>query len=131
VGYSAALLNYFLRATYLLSLNLAEIANRSPDEVMEGSFTLLSEVAESHGGDGTRQLEAQWAFTISPQQIQPVDLPRVSSDLTFGVNCFVVFRGRLGSNADIIASPRHPCPHQEPPPRPPTATPSAIDGTGG
>jgi hypothetical protein len=126
VAYSAALLRYFFRGRLETDADAEAfyVANRTPDERMTGTFELYYDDA-----DGVRDRLATWVLDLEPGQWSAaLTTPRLPQEYATA-RCLLVFRGRLGDEADAVAGQLGPCPVEAaappPPPPPPPPLPPA------
>jgi hypothetical protein len=117
VAYSAGLLNRFFRASVAASMDDDQrfiFHNLSPDEALSGTFFVLHE-----NPDGVREPLAFFVLSLPPEgqsDVLPVrKLPRNPPE---GTRCWVVFRGTLGEEPNVVAGSLTSCP-VEPPEDPP------------
>jgi hypothetical protein len=86
--------------------------NGSTDEALEGTFYFLRE-----NPDGVRETLAAFALAIPPEGNSAfVDIPKLPRNLPAGTRCWVVFRGTLGTEPNVVAASEAGCPVEPPPP---------------
>ena len=140
VGYSTALVDHFfggsIRArirfqTYVIpeigipARDRIAIQNASSNGVLEGTFAFYSEEE-----NGTRRRLVEWPLTIpAGGSSEGLVVPLLPYDSLRRTACLIVFRGTLGTEADVIATSLDwgPCLHADPPPPPPTGCPPFCD----
>jgi hypothetical protein len=115
VGYSAGLLDRFFRASVSASIETDQrviFHNGSSDETLNGVFYFLHE-----SPDGVRQSVASIGLSIPPQgESEPVAVRMLPRNPPPGTRCWVVFRGTLGDEKDVVAGSLAGCPVEVPPP---------------
>jgi hypothetical protein len=129
VGYTAALIDYFFRGRLAASVDgqQVQVVNQTPDEGMEGDFTLFYDTE-----DGTRTPLATWRLSLgSGEASQALESAPVPDDLVATVTCLLVFRGRLlaasgAEERDAVAGQVTACPVAAPLPPPPPPPPEPF-----
>jgi hypothetical protein len=115
VGYSAGLLDRFFRANVGAGVDNDQrvtFHNGSHDEIAEGFFFVLHEHP-----DGVREPLASFAMSIGPQDKSgAVTVRKLPPNPPFGTRCWVVFRGTLGEEPNVVAGREMDCPVEPPPP---------------
>jgi hypothetical protein len=114
-GYSAGLLNRFFRASIGAQVDPARgirIYNSTPDEAAVGFFFLLHE-----SPDGTRQQLAAFTLGIdSGMDSGYLAVAKLPPNPPPGTRCWLVFKGQLGEEPDVVAASSVECPVESPPP---------------
>ena len=131
-AYSAVLLQYFFRGR--LGINMADnrflLSNETPGEAIDGRFEVYYDTPE-----GVRLLLTQGPLSLGPNQVTGI---LQSPGVAAGIDgpCFLVFRGRMGDEADAVTGMAIGCPRNpatsptppSPPPTPPTPPGDALYG---